>query len=230
MSGSLESLQNPLERLSVLPTTMSWRSNPVTNDPTWNVSLQYFYNDVVISGVNEGAYIFTGGPSSVSPPLDHLWTLRGGVDPALDTNGYWQKLTQTGVETSVSATPTFTLSGAAGAQTVVVGSGSLQGVSAGSKWLVTLSFAGVWGAVQTVAELLTFSIASNGTSGTTDVNDVPPIVGSVNNRGSCSFIVSAGTNPPAQIDLTLTATVASTSSPAVALSSLAGSLVWLRLE
>ena len=229
MSGGLESLQNPLERLSVLPTTMCWRGNPVTNDPTWDVSLQYFRNDVVVSGVNGGAYVFTGGLFSAGPPVvEPLWTIRGGVDPALDTNGFWSKVTQTGVETSVSATPTFTLAGAAGAQTVTVGSGSLTDVPAGSQWLVTLSYSATWAGNQAQGDNIVFQIASNGTGGTTDIEDVPPFVGSATKRGSCSFIVSAGANPPAQIDLSLTATVAS-ATPQL-LNALTGSLVWLRLE
>lgn len=227
MSGSLESLQNPLERLSVLPTTMSWRSNPVTNDPTWDVSLQYFYNDVVVSGVNGGAYIFTGGASTLGPPVvDHLWSLRGGVDPALDTNGYWQKMTQTGVETSVVATPTFAIT-AGPPSTFVVTNGALNDVPAGSVWLATLSYSVTWTAAQTPVDILTFQIASNGTGGSTDIEDVAPLVGATSKRGSAQFVVSAGANPPAQINLALSVNADAASQVVTALT---GTLVWLRLE
>ena len=229
MSGGLESLRNPLERLSVLPQSLNWRVDPTTNDPTWDVGLQYYKYDVVISGVDGGAYVFTGGLYDAGPPeVFPITCLLGGVDPALDTNGYWQKLTQTGVQTLVTSTPTFALAGAAGAQTVTVTGGGLTGVDAGSVWSGTLTFSAVWSAPQIAGDVITFTAASNGTAGTTDIEDVAPILGSANTRSSVTFLVSAGSSPPAPINISLTAAVASAAP--IALNTLTGSIAWVRLK
>jgi hypothetical protein len=73
MSGVLESLRNPLERLSVLPTSMSLRADPTSGDVDWAVDVQYFQNDVVTDdGV---AWVFVGGPSGETSSL-------GGSSPS----------------------------------------------------------------------------------------------------------------------------------------------------
>jgi len=61
---SVQGLQNPYERLQVLPTTMNWRG-------TWLVTQTYFKNDVVISPVNGASYILT-----------NQIALTGGADPS----------------------------------------------------------------------------------------------------------------------------------------------------
>lgn len=221
MSGGLESLSNPLERLSVLPTSVSLRVNPLTNSPEWSAVVQYFKNDIVVSGVNGGAYIFVGGALDQS-------CVRGGVDPALDTAGLWQKFTQTGVETYVPAATTFALAGILGAQTIAVTNGTLQDVDAGSVWLAILNYQITWTGNQTDADLMTWTVASTGTTGGTVNVDVLPRVTKAVNRGTATFVVAAGTNPPAQIDLALQGNIDGAASQLI--TAIAGSLAWVRLQ
>jgi hypothetical protein len=61
---SIQGLQNPYERLQVLPTTVNWRG-------TWTATESYFRNDVVISPINAASYI-----------LANQTALTGGVDPS----------------------------------------------------------------------------------------------------------------------------------------------------
>ena len=63
---SVQGLQNPYERLQVLPTTMNWRG-------AWLVTQTYFKNDVVISPINGASYI-----------LANQTAVQGGPDPSAD--------------------------------------------------------------------------------------------------------------------------------------------------
>jgi len=65
---SVQGLQNPYQRLQVLPNTINWRG-------TWLVTQPYFKNDVVISPINGSSYILIGRTA-----------LSGGVDPSLSPN------------------------------------------------------------------------------------------------------------------------------------------------
>jgi hypothetical protein len=69
------SLENPLERLNTLPTTMNWRGG-------WLATEQYYLNDVVVSPVNVASYILVGKTA-----------LLGGGDPT--TNPDWVELSNT---------------------------------------------------------------------------------------------------------------------------------------
>lgn len=66
------SLDNPLERLQVLPNAMNWRG-------VWNNTTQYYRNDVVLSPIDTASYIAL----NVS--------VLGGADPSL-TPADWQIL------------------------------------------------------------------------------------------------------------------------------------------
>jgi hypothetical protein len=72
---SVQGLQNPLERLSVLPTTVNWRGD-------WDSATVYFKNDIAVSPANGGSYILTGATSvtnSTDPSTDPLWTELSGL-------------------------------------------------------------------------------------------------------------------------------------------------------
>ena len=69
---SLTTLQNPLNRLNVLPNTMNWRGG-------WDVSEQYYLNDLVSSPIDSFSYILT------------ITSLLGGTDPSLSPE--WTRLT-----------------------------------------------------------------------------------------------------------------------------------------
>jgi hypothetical protein len=72
---ALNPLENPLERLKFLPTTMNWRGG-------WLATEQYYLNDVVVSPVNVASYILVGKTA-----------LLGGGDPT--TNPDWVELSNT---------------------------------------------------------------------------------------------------------------------------------------
>jgi hypothetical protein len=69
---SLTTLQNPLSRLNSLPNTMNWRGG-------WDVSEQYYLNDIVSSPIDTFSYILTAA------------SLLGGTDPSLSPE--WTRLT-----------------------------------------------------------------------------------------------------------------------------------------
>lgn len=84
--ASLESLKNPVTRLGILGTaasqSASFRRNEVDNSDIWDVTKQYYLNDMVFSGIDGGAYVFSGGATLLSaPPLS---SILGGDDPATD--------------------------------------------------------------------------------------------------------------------------------------------------
>jgi hypothetical protein len=214
MSGVLESLASPLERLSVLPTTVSLRVNPVTNSPVWNALIQYYKNDLVISSVDGGAWIMTGGSSDQS-------VVRGGLDPAVSPTDLWQKLAADGAPSFEQLATTFAV---AGAGVITVTNGVLVAVSPGSVWQGVLSYVSTYAAPIVDGDIISWTAASNGTGGTSDSEDVVPLVGASTQRGSVQFRVSAGANPPAQLDISLTAQY-SGAQP----TTLTGSIAWSRL-
>ena len=84
--ASLESLKNPVTRLGVLGTaasqSASFRRNEVDNSDIWDVTKQYYLNDMAFSGIDGGAYVFSGVATTLSaPPLS---SILGGDDPATD--------------------------------------------------------------------------------------------------------------------------------------------------
>jgi hypothetical protein len=82
--ASLESLRDPLSRLGVLGTSgsqsTSWRRGEVNNATDWDATKQYYLNDMVFSGIDGGAYVMTGGPTSMGAPP--TTAVKGGDDPA----------------------------------------------------------------------------------------------------------------------------------------------------
>ena len=84
--ASLESLKNPVTRLGILGTaasqSASFRRNEVDNSDIWDVTKQYYLNDIVFSEIDGGAYVFSGGPTASSAPA--LTSILGGNDPATD--------------------------------------------------------------------------------------------------------------------------------------------------
>ena len=84
--ASLESLKNPVTRLGVLGTaasqSASFRRNEVNNSDIWDVTKQYYLNDMVFSAIDGGAYVFSGGATALSAPA--LTSILGNDDPATD--------------------------------------------------------------------------------------------------------------------------------------------------
>jgi hypothetical protein len=183
--ASLESLSNPLERLSVLPTAMNLRKNPATGLPYWDVAIQYFINDVVISPINGGAYICSGGTQDQT-------AVRGGADPSADTTGVWWSTSVAGVSSSASLTPTYT-AGAIGAPYTVT-NGTLA-APAGSSWLVTVQCATATPtAAYTAADDVTITVTPNGVAGNVAANlTIDPLTTAASRNGwSGSGFITVG--------------------------------------
>lgn len=87
---SFAPLDNPLERLAILPNAMNWRG-------TWDATEQYFKNDVVVSPTNSASYILAGQTA-----------LLGGADPQFNVDWIELSLPTTGVA-SVNAGVGITL-------------------------------------------------------------------------------------------------------------------------
>jgi hypothetical protein len=106
------SLENPLERLSVLPDAMNWRG-------VWNNTTQYFRNDVVLSPLDTATYIAL----KVS--------VIGGADPSVNLADWLVLAPATAGVIGVSAgpgiaiggTPTLPVISNTGVLTAVAGTG-----------------------------------------------------------------------------------------------------------
>ena len=183
--ASLESLSNPLERLSVLPTTMNFRKNPATGLPFWNVAIQYFINDVVISPLNGGAYICSGGTNDITATL-------GGVDPSLDTTGNWYATTQAGlVSFGQLFTSTVPIVGAAGV--ITIPAGAVLTADASSTWLVTINGTSTYPLAMTDAEQSRYTFTANGAGAVSASVDIVPLIGPVSQNWSATAVVTIGT-------------------------------------
>lgn len=96
---SVQGLQNPYERLQILPTTMNWRG-------TWLITQTYFKNDVVISPINGASYILVGKTA-----------LNGGADPSASANFIELSPLSTGVQ-GITAGAAISISGPANNPTI----------------------------------------------------------------------------------------------------------------
>jgi hypothetical protein len=182
--ASLESLTNPLERLNVLPTAMNFRKNPATSLPFWNVAIQYFINDVVISPLNNGAYICSGGTQDQT-------AVRGGVDPSLDTTGIWYSTSVQGVSNSQVFTSTVAIVGAANVITLPAGA-SLT-APALSTWLVVADGSTSCPLAITAADYSTYTFTANGAGAVSATLNIQPLVGPTTQNWGSSAVVSIGT-------------------------------------
>jgi len=178
--ASLESLSNPLERLTVLPTAVNVRKSGA-GSILWNANVQYFVNDLAISTVDGGAYVFTGGAS------DRV-SILGGSDPAAAPT-LWTKLATTGIRNQTQITVPSTL-GAANAITLPAGA-TLTGLPAGSTWLCAVQ-GNLTTAIATVAaDVTTFTFTPNGAGAVTWRTDIAPIantVSTITDFGQSGFV------------------------------------------
>lgn len=149
--ASLESLSNPLERLTVLPTTMNARF--IGTSLAWNSAVQYFKNDIVVSGVDGGAYVL------------EITALKGGSDPSASAS--WTKLAPTGIQNSQSiAVPSTVGTTSPNVIALPVGA-TLTGLPAGSRWLVTCQGSVTTPTATAAADVTTFTFTPNGAGAST---------------------------------------------------------------
>jgi hypothetical protein len=167
---SLTPLDNPLERLGVLPNAMNWRGG-------WSATEQYYLNDVVVAPSNNGSYILNGKTALID-----------GGDPALNID--WQELSSqttgvnnvaAGVGISLTGTPTNVIVNNNGVITATAGAGITVGGTAQNP-IITNS-----GVVSVVAGAgIGATLGSNPTISNTGVLTV---------TGGGGIAVTAGQNP-----------------------------------
>lgn len=180
---SLESLANPLERLTYLPTVLNYRVNTLAGGITWDATFQYYIGDVVTSIVDGYAYVYTAETTGRT-------SVVGGGDPSL--SGDWVRLAGSGVTTYDNTTAAITgaSAGAGGAYALV---GASLSVPANSDWLVTFQGTVTTPLAQTSADVSTFTITGNGVGGTSGANTCSANDGSATSSFSFSTFVSVGT-------------------------------------
>lgn len=190
--ASLESLANPLERIATLPTTVNLRVNPITNSPEWNATIQYFLNDIVISPIDGGAYIWGGG-LAVNP----ITCVLGGADPS-DVGGgsEWIKFATNGVNTYSTLSPVYVAVAGAGATTytLTVAGANVLDVPAGSEWLVNIQAVGTAPLALTAVDCVEWTVVGSGAGGTTAVADMLPRADlvSTSTRWASGLVVEIG--------------------------------------
>jgi hypothetical protein len=189
---ALDPLKNPMERLKSLPTGMSWRKNPTDNSPYWDAALQYYSNDVVLSTVDEGAYVMTGAGASLA---EAQTAVRGGDDPSTDSAN-WTALAPSGVGKANWSSPAISaVTVGAGTTTgaLTITGGALTrpagGLLVAEKWLVTLTGGLTGAAGGAFGDALTVSFAP-AVAGTTVSVDCVLAVGA--NSFSASAVVTLG--------------------------------------
>jgi len=170
--ASLESLANPVSRLAVLPDAMNVNKDPTTNSPYWGVDSQYYANDVVLSPTNGGAYLMVGGAEG---PGGHLLSVRGAVDPALDVDGVWVRLSQSSWE-GAPATPLAFAVGATASAVVAVTAGAAYPAVGGYTYNVQFQGSVAGAGAMAAADWTTWTFTPTG-GGTAVSVDVLPKVG-----------------------------------------------------
>jgi hypothetical protein len=191
---SLESLQNPVSRLAVLPDGMSVNKNPEDNSPYWDVASQYYVNDVVLSSLNSGAYLMVGGATVDGAPAQTA--VRGGDDPAEDATGNWIKLSQSSWEGYYN--PTIGVPAAA-ATVIAITANAAYSAEPGYSYSVTFSGLSTTPLVQTAADWTRWTWTPSGTGALPLTIDVQPTVGSTTTNFSVSGVLTMGdvVAPPA---------------------------------
>ena len=188
--ASLESLKNPVTRLGVLGTagsqSSSFRRNEVNNSDIWDVTKQYYLNDVVFSAIDGGAYVMSGGPTLASAPP--VTAILGGADPATEWTGNagspWVPMASLGPRVVEPAgVQSATLSGAGGTFTftncALLQTAVGANVSSGdAHYVAHVRFAITFNAVATAAEWFNLTLTPTGGTVAPAVSiTVPPAVG-----------------------------------------------------
>jgi hypothetical protein len=141
--ASLESLSNPLESLSSLPSAANLRQRDSATGPTpvWSATQQYYTNDVVISAANGFAYVYTGdAPATLVSGDRPKAGIYGGADPSLDTTGGWVSVAGSAPLGVYGWEPIVPTIGASAGNVFVFTAPTnvLSNVPAGSQWAVSV--------------------------------------------------------------------------------------------
>nr|WPF46741.1 MAG: hypothetical protein [Lake Baikal virophage 11] len=197
---ALEVLADPLSALRYLPRGMNYATAEEVgiNNPYWALSHQYVKNDVCLSGINEGAYVFLGGVTNKT-------SQKGGLDPSLDSD--WVSLAPVGVNSLVAAVP-VAAGAAAPAYTMTVNS---LAVPASTVWCVTWQCTATKATALVAADFIAWTLTAGANTAT--ICQVP-IVDAVTTSSTCanSVVISV---PAATTSIVLTGSTASGNTSAV---------------
>ena len=197
---ALEALADPLSALRYLPRGMNYATaeEVATNEPYWSATHQYVKNDVCLSGVDEGAYIFLGGSANSTAILD-------GGDPS--TNPDWVSLRPVGVNSLSGPIVPVAAGGAVPAYTVTNGSLTVPELST---WNVTWQCVATKAAAMIADDFIKWTLTAGANSVTICQ---PPLVDAANVSStvaaSAVIVVPTGVS---SIVLTGTTAAGSTSS------------------
>jgi hypothetical protein len=207
MSGTLQSLLNPLDMQDALPTSMSLRKDLVAGSTYWSETTQYYANDVVFSPLNDGAYVMWGGAGGAS-----AW--RGGDDPSLNPD-FWLALTSYGTQTAgtpLTAITPATVTPVASVYTFTAGAVSpdfYDGVYVTVTVQGTMTGSGAAG-VMAATDYAAFTATASGTGGgVASVWTVPATGATGPQPFSVSWTVQCGTSTTPATDKVVTLTAAS---------------------
>jgi len=230
--ASLESLKDPLQRLGVLGTagsqSSSFRRNEVNNADVWDVTKQYYLNDVVFSAIDGGAYVMEGGSTTLGAAP--ITAVLGGSDPAddwvLNIPNKWVPLAPYGPRV-VQPTGAQSATVAAGAAITFANCNLLQAAVGANaalgapNYMAHIQFTITWSLVATAAEWMTFTVTpTGGTVTPARAVTVGPVVGlAVQNVSVDLYVPTAADGTTTSLVLTgavnaasaLTATVAAVS-------------------
>lgn len=198
---SLESLADPLSSLRFLPRAMNFATaeEVAVNDPYWAVTHQYVKNDVALSAIDEGAYIFLGGTTNIT-------TAFAGLDPSLDSD--WVSLKPAGVNTLAGPVVPVATGGAAPAYTMTV---NTLPVGEGETWCVSWQCTATKATALVAADFIKWTLTSGANSAT--ICQVP-VVDTVALSSTCANSVVIVV-PALATTITLTGSTASGSTSAV---------------
>lgn len=208
---ALEALADPLSRVRFLPLAMNFATatEVAVNDPYYAPTHQYVKNDVCLSGVDDGAYVFLGGATDKTATF-------GGADPSADAN--WVSLKPAGANSSAAVVPVVT---GAGAPAYAVTSGTLSNLPEGSKWLVNWQCTAASSATPQVAtdanDAIKWTLTAAGVGGSVASMTQLPVVDTiaVANDFSGSVVITVGAS--GTIALTGSTVTAATNSSTLAI-------------
>jgi hypothetical protein len=155
----------------------------------------------VLSSVNSGAYLMVGGAPLV-PGGPAQTGVKGGNDPADDTSGLWEKLSQSSWAGYYN--PTITTPGA-GATVIAVSANAAYDALPGYSYMVTFSGTYTCPLVTTADDWNRWTWTPSGTGALPLVIDILPNVGVAATNFSVSGVLTVGAAvaPPALDIITL---------------------------
>ena len=158
---SLVPLSDPVQYVGAVPMGMNLRQNAeLLYTPVWSAGQQYYINDVAISALTGGAFVFSGSEGGANQ-----YFTRGGLDPALAsadsaTTG-WRALQGKGLRFTQTTTASITGIPAGGGDGTVPPALSLASTTSVvglSTWNVMVQYTAVSGGAWAAADTFSFTL------------------------------------------------------------------------